>query len=148
MNIAFTGHRDKTSSDVTLAALHAEFPEATWVHGGAVGFDSQVAAYAASHAIPQVVIRPNYDRYGRKAPLIRNRTIVDRADLLIACYDGRKTGGTFYTIQYAKRVGTGIRFVDPCNGQHETLGTDKVGTTLDGRSRRCHVVNEDAGASR
>lgn len=34
---------------------------------------------------------------------IRNRYMVDKASRVLAVYDGRKTGGTFYTIQYAQK---------------------------------------------
>ncbi|NLS78827.1 MAG: DUF2493 domain-containing protein [Chloroflexi bacterium] len=96
-----------------LAALAAEFPGAVWVHGGAAGFDAQVARYAQAHDIPQLVIRPAYDQYGRAAPLIRDRQMVDLADLLVACYDGRPRGGTCYTVSYARRRGVETRLVQP-----------------------------------
>ena len=42
----------------------------------------------------------------------RNRWMVERSDLLIAVYDGRQRGGSFYTIQYAKGLGREIAFVN------------------------------------
>ena len=41
----------------------------------------------------------------------RNRFMVDRADIVIAVYDGRKRGGTYQTIGYAKEVGKQIVYV-------------------------------------
>ena len=41
----------------------------------------------------------------------RNRFMVDRADTVIAVYDGRKRGGTYQTICYAKEAGKQISFV-------------------------------------
>lgn len=102
MNIAFTGHRDKAVLEKDLDAIAEKYPLSVWIHGGASGFDSQVSLYATLHNIPQIVIRPDYSK-GRAAPLIRNREIIDRCDILFACYDGRKTGGTFYTIKYAQK---------------------------------------------
>ena len=39
----------------------------------------------------------------------RNRYMVDRSSVLIAAWDGRKAGGTWFTINYASR--TGVRAV-------------------------------------
>lgn len=113
MTIAFTGHRDKHVADAQLADLHAEFPDAVWVHGGAAGFDAQVSAYAKAHGIPEVVYPPDYRHYGRWAPLVRNHEIVAGAHLLIACYDGRKSGGTAYTIRLAETAGIPVRIWEP-----------------------------------
>jgi uncharacterized phage-like protein YoqJ len=41
----------------------------------------------------------------------RNRWMVERSDAVIAVYDGRRKGGSFYTIQYAKSMGKGVVFV-------------------------------------
>lgn len=114
MTIAFTGHRDRRCDEALLCALAAEFPRAVWVHGGARGFDEQVRAYAERHGISADERRPNYAAYPPKAaPLIRNREIVDQADLLIACYDGRERGGTYYTIRYARERGVEVRIWEP-----------------------------------
>lgn len=114
MTIAFTGHRDRRCDEARLDALAAEYPNAVWVHGGARGFDEQVRAYARQHRISQDEIKPNYAAYPpRSAPLVRNRQIVDRCDLLIACYDGRERGGTYYTVRYAREQGKEVRIWEP-----------------------------------
>lgn len=41
----------------------------------------------------------------------RNRFMVDRAQRVIAVYDGRKRGGTFFTLQYAQKQGKEIRLI-------------------------------------
>lgn len=101
--IGFTGHRDKIAKVADLQALRDQYPNATWIHGGAGGFDTQVDGFAKAHGIICRVMRPNYARHGKSAPLVRNREIVDGCQLLIACYDGRKSGGTYYTITYAQK---------------------------------------------
>jgi len=107
MIIAFTGHRDKITNEDFFDCLPAD---ALWVHGGAIGFDTQVENYAKKHGIKTKVIRPDYNKYGKTAPLIRNKEIVNGADLLVACYDGRKQGGTFYTIKLATSMNIPVRF--------------------------------------
>lgn len=42
MNIGFTGHRNKLCNEQSLLRIEERFPGATWVHGGAEGFDTQV----------------------------------------------------------------------------------------------------------
>ena len=41
----------------------------------------------------------------------RNRYMVDRADAVIAVYDGRQSGGTYQTIRYAEEAGKPIAYV-------------------------------------
>ena len=103
MRIAFTGHRDKQAWVADLVEIALKYPKALWVHGGAEGFDAQVERYANLADIPTKIIRPDYKRYhGKKAPLMRNHQIVRGADLLVALYDGRKGGGTRYTMDIAR----------------------------------------------
>lgn len=57
------------------------------------------------------IIRPEYDKYGRFAPIKRNALIVDEADFEIAFWDG-KSKGTEYTIDYALQKNKMIKIVD------------------------------------
>jgi len=65
-------------------------------------------AYADSHRISKHVIRPDYLRHGKSAPLIRNQRIVNLAELIIAFWDG-ESGGTAYTLKYARQLGKPIK---------------------------------------
>ena len=58
--IAFTGHRHLRSAEVipTLAAIHAKYPDAIWITGGAIGLDSHAAEYASLHGITLWLILP------------------------------------------------------------------------------------------
>jgi len=51
------------------------------------------------------------EQYTPDCFFIRNRYLVDHSDAVIAVYDGRQRGGSFYTIKYAKSVGKKIAFV-------------------------------------
>lgn len=108
MKIAFTGHRDKIANPADLDGIPTS---ALWVHGGAVGFDSQVEQYAKEHGIRTQVIKPDYSRWGMSAPLVRNRQIVNGADYLYACYDGREHGGTIFTIRLARQLGIPVHII-------------------------------------
>lgn len=49
-----------------------------------------------------------FDRYQSGCFFVRNRYMVDHADLLVA-YCLKKSGGTYYTVRYAKKSGIGVR---------------------------------------
>lgn len=104
MKVAIIGSRN-LSVDIGLY-----IPENTEViiSGGAKGIDSLAEEYADTHNIKKMIFRPNYNKFGRNAPLIRDRVIVNNADLVIAIWDG-KSGGTKYTIDYAKKLGKKIK---------------------------------------
>lgn len=107
--IVFTGHRDAHCHPHVFEQLLARFPGATWIHGGAEGFDTQVDEWAKAHGIEPKVVRPKYDlfpsEYRNRAPIARNYDMVDVADVVVICYDGKRTrGGTWETYQYAKQT--------------------------------------------
>ncbi len=74
------------------------------ISGGAGGIDSLAEKYARENNIEIEIIRPQYQRYGRCAPIIRNREIVDKADLVVAIWDG-KSKGTKSVLSYADKAG-------------------------------------------
>lgn len=111
MKIGFTGHRNTTAPlhEITAQLIGVSIA----IHGGAKGFDSQVSEICKLHKIHENIIKPNYALYGKKATFIRNREIVDMADTIVACYDGRLTGGTKQTINYAVRKHKPITLLTP-----------------------------------
>lgn len=71
------------------------------ISGGARGIDSLAEKYADMHNIPKLIFLPEYDKHGKSAPLIRNISIVNSCDMVIAFWDG-VSGGTKFTVNYAK----------------------------------------------
>ena len=49
------------------------------------------------------------ERYTPECMLKRNRYMVDKSDLVIAVFNGIKSGGTWYTINYAQKKNKTIR---------------------------------------
>ena len=72
------------------------------VSGGAKGIDTCAREYALSHGLKLTEFLPDYRRYGRAAPLVRNREIVAYADQVLAFWDG-KSPGTKYVIDQCKK---------------------------------------------
>jgi len=64
--------------------------------------DQLAIRYATESRIPYTIYKPQYALYGRRAPLVRNEEMVQRADYAIAIWDG-KSRGTKFTIDYAHK---------------------------------------------
>ena len=54
-------------------------------------------------------------RYTPECMLKRNRYMVDKSELLIAVFNGIEQGGTWHTINYARKTGTAIEFINLCS---------------------------------
>lgn len=101
MKIAILGSR--TVKEIKINnVLPADTTEI--VSGGARGVDSCAAALAREMDIKLTVFLPEYERYGRAAPIVRNKQIVDYADRVIVIWDGESHGSKF-VIDYCKKVG-------------------------------------------
>ena len=74
------------------------------VSGGARGVDACAAEYARTNGIKLTEFLPDYERYGRAAPIRRNEQIVGYSDKVIAFWDGCSKG-TLSVIKYAEKKG-------------------------------------------
>lgn len=68
------------------------------VSGGANGIDCLARELAEKKGIRLVEFLPNYARYGKGAPLVRNKEIVAYADEALVFWDGRSRG-TAHTLR-------------------------------------------------
>ncbi|MDO5343010.1 MAG: SLOG family protein, partial [Bacteroidia bacterium] len=105
MKVAVIGSRNLVVGDLSKY-LPAETDEI--VSGGARGIDSCAAEYAKSHGLKLTEFKPDYDRFGRGAPLKRNITIIEYADRVLAFWDG-KSHGTKYAIEECKKRGVPVQ---------------------------------------
>jgi len=71
--------------------LHTLWPRLI-VSGGARGVDSCAAKAASKYNAPVKVIRPDFQRHGRGAPLERNWDIIDAADAVVAFWNEESRG--------------------------------------------------------
>ena len=81
------------------------------VSGGAKGPDSLAEEAALARGIPVTVYVPDYEKYGRAAPHVRNRMIVHSCDRLVAFWDG-KSRGTASTVELARRMGKPVEVIE------------------------------------
>ena len=72
------------------------------VSGGAKGADTLAREFAEKNDIKLTEFKPDYEQYGRGAPIRRNKEIVEYSDQIIAFWDG-ESKGTKNTIDIAER---------------------------------------------
>ena len=77
------------------------------VSGGARGIDSSARSFAFSKGIKLTEFIPEYNKYGKAAPIKRNIKIIDYADRIIAFWDGTSKG-TKFVINTCKKKGKEI----------------------------------------
>ena len=99
MKVAVVGSRSIFVTDIGMYISDGD----EIVSGGAVGIDSCAAEYAKKKGLRLTVFLPQYERYGRAAPIVRNKTIVEYADKIVAFWDG-KSKGTLSVIKYAEKM--------------------------------------------
>jgi len=82
------------------------------VSGGARGIDRLAKEFAKETHIPLTEFLPDYNRYGRGAPLKRNGEIAAYADECLAFWDGMSRG-TAHAITQFRRVGKKVTVISP-----------------------------------
>lgn len=80
------------------------------ISGGARGADSLAEKYAKLNSIPIEIIKPNWNKYGRRAGVIRNASIVKNANHVIAFWDGTSRG-TLSTINLCMKKYIPIKII-------------------------------------
>ena len=88
---------------INIASFLPFVPD-TIISGGASGADTYAKEYAVKNGIPIIEFLPDYKKYGRSAPIIRNRQIVENCDFVLAFWDGTSRG-TKFTTDYAEKHG-------------------------------------------
>ena len=99
MKVAIIGSRN-----LVVNNLEKYLPEGVTeiVSGGAKGIDTCAKRYALENNLKLTEFLPEYEKYGRVAPLKRNLLIIDYADEVIAFWDGQSRG-TKYVIENCRK---------------------------------------------
>lgn len=107
MRLAVVGSRSFDDYQLLIKTLQRYHVD-TIVSGGARGADSLAKRYAHEFKLNLVEFIPEwYDAHGQYNPsagFVRNRKIVDSADVVVAFWDG-VSSGTRHSIKYAKSRG-------------------------------------------
>ena len=99
MKLAIVGSRNLTNISLD-AYINDEAEEI--VSGGAVGIDACAAEYAKTKGLKLTEFLPKYELYGRAAPIVRNKEIVDYSDKIMIFWNGTSKG-TLSVIKYAQK---------------------------------------------
>ena len=110
MRLAIVGGRDFNNYELLESILwdllhvrRSDIPKDIIVSGGAKGADSLGKKYAKEEELECVEYLPEWDKYGKSAGFLRNQTIVNNCDMVLAFWDGQSRG-TADTIEKAKRA--------------------------------------------
>lgn len=72
------------------------------ISGGAKGADAYAEEYAKYEGVDIEVYKPDWDKHGNSAGYLRNAILVEKADMVIAYWDG-ESKGTAHSIELAIR---------------------------------------------
>lgn len=90
--------------EAAVARIAAKHPTATIVSGGAKGVDTWAERAAQKHGLECKVIRPDWDKHGKGAGMIRNTEIIEAASHVLAIWDGFSRG-TADSLRKARKAG-------------------------------------------
>lgn len=99
MRVAVVGSRN-----ITIENIEKYLPEGTKevISGGAKGVDTSARSCALRCGFQLTEILPEYQRYGKAAPIKRNELIIEAADFVLVFWDG-KSHGTAFVIEKCRK---------------------------------------------
>jgi len=108
MKLLIAGSRSITDFDLSP---YIEDDVDLIISGGAKGVDTLAENYADKHKISKLILRPQYNKYKKGAPLKRNEKMIELADRVLVIHDG-KSNGSKYTIEHARKLNKPINVVE------------------------------------
>lgn len=99
--VAIVGSRDYVHLDNVVEVVNKLLPSWVVITGGARGVDQAAERAARARGMKVCIFLPDWEQYGKAAGPIRNRKMVDAADMIIAFWTG-SSPGTESTLKYAK----------------------------------------------
>jgi len=111
MRVGIVGSRNYPNLiDVEIWFKNNITPNDIIISGGARGVDSKAEILAYNLNISSLIIKPDWKANGMKAGFLRNTTIVENSDKLVAFWDG-KSRGTKDSIDKARRKGIPVEII-------------------------------------
>lgn len=111
-SVAIVGSREWPEPDAVRDYVLSLDKDVTVVSGGATGVDTWAQIAAEERGMATIIYRPDWNTHGKKAGILRNVTIVDNSDRVVAFWDGSSTG-TKHTIDYARSKGKQVLIFKP-----------------------------------
>lgn len=144
MKLAIVGSRIFTDYDFLKDKLEPiKNKVTTVVSGGAKGADTLAEKWADEHNIPKEIYYPDWNRQGKKAGFLRNKTIVEKSDAVVA-FQIDNSKGTQHTIDLAKKKGKKVKVyeVELLQSRAESYATQRhseVNHHFDGKPYDFHL---------
>ena len=107
MKLLIAGSRSIADFDLSE---HVSSCVALIISGGARGVDTLAEEYADKHKISKLILRPDYSKYGKYAPLKRNEIMINIADGVLVIWDGKSRGSQF-TLQYCRKANKKVTLI-------------------------------------
>jgi len=104
MNLAIVGSRTFNNYQLLedeILSHHLDIKNI--VSGGARGADRLSEVFADKHGIDKIILKPEWQLYGKSAGYRRNVDIINACDMCIAFWDG-ESKGTKHSIDIAKNL--------------------------------------------
>ena len=109
MRVAVIGSRNFSDYELVKKVLD-QLDFTILVSGGARGADSLGERYAKENHIETLIFIPEWDKLGKSAGYIRNISIVENSDIIIAFWDGISKG-TKHSIDLATKRMKALRII-------------------------------------
>lgn len=93
-----------------VAALAEKDRTIVIVSGGADGVDNWAADAACKYGLTIHIKRPDWDKHGRRAGMMRNAEIISSCDRLVAFWDGASKG-TADSIEKARKANKPVEII-------------------------------------
>ena len=112
MKIAVVGSREfPYKALVTLVLEYTAHSHDVIISGGARGVDTWAKEYALAHNIKYEEYPAEWDKHGKSAGYIRNKLIIENANVVLAFWDG-KSKGTKHSIDLALKLNKELSYFD------------------------------------
>ena len=108
--IAIVGSRGYSNLEAVRRFVRSLPRDAIVISGGAPGVDRAAEREAKKLGLALIVYRAEWEKLGRGAGIIRNGTIVESCDRVVAFWDG-ESRGTANTIARARRLGKPVEII-------------------------------------
>ena len=115
IKLAIVGGRDYNDYDAFKNIVNLYIKEigempCQIVSGGAMGVDTMAEKYANENKIPTIILKPDWDKYGKKAGILRNTYIIEASTHVLAL-PTKKSIGTHDSINKAKKLGKELKVI-------------------------------------
>jgi len=109
MKVAVIGSRTFNDYELVKETL-TKLDITLLVSGGAKGADSLGERYASENNITTLIFKPDWERHGRGAGMVRNTDIVKNSDIVVAFWDG-SSKGTLDSIRKVEKLNKGLMII-------------------------------------